>query len=277
MNKTLFIILIIILLSCISALIIFEKYTAKIVPIEGTKKGIVVLSPKLGEEITSPVKITGYINGDGWAGFEGQVGTVKLLDGNSNEIASGLLSATSDWMTSLVNFEVDLNFVSLKNQSGKLVFSNENPSGLLEKNKEFQLPIEIKRPSGETIRVKIYFNNNKMDPEFSCNKVFYIEREILKTPAIATAALQELLGGPSNIEKSQGFFSSINQGVEIQSLVIENGVAKVDFSEQLEYKVGGSCMVSAIRAQITETLKQFSTVKDVIISINGRTEDILQP
>jgi len=45
----------------------------------------------------------------------------------------------------------------------------------------------------------------------------------------------------------------------------------------LQYQVGGSCRVSAIRAQIIETLKQFSTVKNVVISINGRTEDILQP
>jgi spore germination protein GerM len=60
-------------------------------------------------------------------------------------------------------------------------------------------------------------------------------------------------------------------------LTIEDGVAKVDFNEQLEYEVSGSCRVSAIRAQITETLKQFPTVKEVIISIDGRTEDILQP
>ncbi|MCX6760220.1 MAG: GerMN domain-containing protein, partial [Candidatus Nealsonbacteria bacterium] len=69
----------------------------------------------------------------------------------------------------------------------------------------------------------------------------------------------------------------INTGVKIQKLTIENGIAKVDFDEQLENGVGGSCKVSAIRAQITQTLKQLSTVMSVIISINGRTEDILQP
>jgi spore germination protein GerM len=65
--------------------------------------------------------------------------------------------------------------------------------------------------------------------------------------------------------------------VRIQSLTIENGVAKVDFDEQLEFQVGGSCRVVAIRVQIIETLKQFPTVNSVIISINGRTEYILQP
>ena len=83
--------------------------------------------------------------------------------------------------------------------------------------------------------------------------------------------------GSTDNDKSEGFFSNINPGVKIQSLVIEEGVAKVDFDPQLEYQVGGSCRVAAIRAEITQTLKQFPSVENVIISINGRTEDILQP
>ncbi len=51
----------------------------------------------------------------------------------------------------------------------------------------------------------------------------------------------------------------------------------VDFDETLEKAVGGSCRVAAIRSQITKTLLQFPSFKKVIISINGRTEDILQP
>jgi len=129
----------------------------------------------------------------------------------------------------------------------------------------------------ETIKVKVYFNNDRMDPEFSCNKVFPVEREIPKIQAVGRAALEELLKGSTEEEKSEGFFTSINPGVKIQKLIIENETAKVDFDEQLEFQVGGSCRVAAIRAQITETLKQFPTVNSVIISINGRTEDILQP
>ena len=129
----------------------------------------------------------------------------------------------------------------------------------------------------ETIAVKVFFNNSQLDPQISCNKVFPVEREIVKTSAVARAALEELLKGATDKEKSDGFFTSINAGVKIQKLTIENGIAKVDFDEQLEFQVGGSCRVSAIRAEITQTLKQFPTVKNVIISINGRTEDILQP
>ena len=39
-------------------------------------EGIHMTSPSLDQEVFSPLKISGYINGNGWTGFEGQVGTV---------------------------------------------------------------------------------------------------------------------------------------------------------------------------------------------------------
>ncbi|MBL7142549.1 MAG: GerMN domain-containing protein [Candidatus Pacebacteria bacterium] len=128
-----------------------------------------------------------------------------------------------------------------------------------------------------TTTVKVFFGNSKLNTEADCNKVFPTERVIVQTEGIARAALEELLKGPTAEEEKEEFFSNINKGVKIQSLTIEEGTAKVDFDEQLEFQVGGSCRVTAIRAEITETLKQFDTVDNVIISIDGRTEDILQP
>lgn len=63
-----------------------------------------------------------------------------------------------------------------------------------------------KGKSGEdSMAVKVYFNNSKLDPEFSCNKVFPVDREIVKTKAVATAALEELLKGPTEDEKLRDF------------------------------------------------------------------------
>ena len=128
-----------------------------------------------------------------------------------------------------------------------------------------------------TKSVNLYFNNSQMDPGASCNKVFPVKRRVKTGKGIEIVVLQELLGGPTDKEKEEGFFTNINPGVKIQNLDIKEGVAKVDFDEQLEFPVGGSCRVAAIRAEITETLKQFPYIKEVIISIDGRTEDILQP
>jgi len=137
---------------------------------------------------------------------------------------------------------------------------------------------EFLAPIGELIKVKVFFGNTILDPEvMDCQKNFPVDREIAKTQAVGRAALEQLLQGPTAAERAQGYITSINPGVRIQSLTIENGIARVDFAETLEASVGGSCRVTAIRSQISNTLKQFPTVTSVIISINGRTEDILQP
>lgn len=129
----------------------------------------------------------------------------------------------------------------------------------------------------EFATVRVFFNNNKMDPEFSCNKVFPVERSVLRTEELERETIAELLKGPSQSEVMDGFFTSINSGVKIKDLTINGDTIRVEFDERLEEAVGGSCRVSAIRSEITQTLKQFPGIKEVVISINGRTEDILQP
>lgn len=138
---------------------------------------------------------------------------------------------------------------------------------------------EVEKPVGEATIVKVFFNNPKIDPNWDteCSGVFAVERTIPKTDSVATAAINELLKGPTDAEKAKGYMTNLNSGIKIQKLTIVNSVAKIDFNEQLQFQVGGSCKISAIYAQIKQTLKQFLSVKDVIISINGQTEDILQP
>ncbi len=151
----------------------------------------------------------------------------------------------------------------------------------VQKQKETEdiLPVPVEsEEKKESMTIKVFFGNSEQNLEALCEKVFPVERTIEKTEAVARAALEELLKGPTSDEKAMGYFTNLNkEGVKIQSLVIEDGTARVDFSEELEFQVGGSCRVAAIRAEIRETLKQFPTVENVEISINGRTEDILQP
>jgi len=125
--------------------------------------------------------------------------------------------------------------------------------------------------------VKIFFGNIKEDPEvLNCEKVYSVEREVFENK-VMVQALEELLKGPTLEEQEKGYLTNINSGVNINSLIVENNIVKVDFDEQLGFQVGGSCRVMAIRSQITGTLVQFPEINDVIISINGRIEDILQP
>ncbi|TSC94157.1 MAG: hypothetical protein CEN87_610 [Parcubacteria group bacterium Licking1014_1] len=233
-----------------------------------------VFSPRAGDTITSPLLVEGEARGTYF--FEA-VFPIKITDESGNVLGSSFARTTEDWMAeNFVTFKGELTYTLKNGGKGFLVLFKNNPSGLPQYDKEIKIPIILS--SAGYAKIKVYFNNNKMNPEFSCNKVFATEREIPKIEAIGSAALWELLEGPTDKEQQAGFFTNINQGIKLQSLKIEaDGTAIADFDEQLEAGVGGSCRVSAIRAQITETLKQFPTVKNVVISINGRIEDILQP
>ncbi len=122
-----------------------------------------------------------------------------------------------------------------------------------------------------------YFSNNNLDPETSCNKTFAVARLVPKTQSVLKAAIEELLKGPTPAEMKLGFGTLINSGVTLNSVKISGDTAAIDLSPKLDEGMGGSCRVAAVRSQITNTAKQFPGVKNVVISINGESELILQP
>ena len=239
-----------------------------------------VSKPRPNEIVESPLKIEGEARG-GWF-FEASF-PVKLFDDNGFLLGITPAQALGNWMTEdFVEFSATLPFAVPSASKGKLILEKDNPSGLPEHADELIIPVYFKEApetSQKFMTVKIFLSDSRFagEPYFDCSRTIAVERQVPQALAVARTAVEALLRGATEEEINQGFVSSINSGARIQSLIIENGVAKVDFDEQLEFQVGGSCRVAAIRAQITQTLKQFPTVNSVIISIDGRTEDILQP
>src|SRR3989344_7822226 len=134
--------------------------------------------------------------------------------------------------------------------------------------------------------ISVFFSNKEFDPQMlDCEKVYPVERVLGRITdnkkgtlgEFAYLALADLLKGPTNYEKSHGFFTSINKNTRIKRIIIENGIVAVDFNDVLDDGVAGSCRVQAIRSQITETLKQFPEINEIVISVNGNSEEILQP
>src|SRR5690606_30083562 len=118
------------------------------------------------------------------------------------------------------------------------------------------------------------------------------QRTIPKTEGIGTATLNELLWGPApnnlagfttaiptpeEILKFAGRQPGWGPRVTLRTLTIVDGVATADFSQEMEAYAGGSLRVKLIREQITQTLMQFPTVKQVVIAVEGKTEEVLQP
>lgn len=129
--------------------------------------------------------------------------------------------------------------------------------------------------SNETTKVEVFFGRTG-DGTAECDETGSVVRIISKTVSVGTAALEELLRGPTTEEKGIGYTTSIPSGSKLNSLVIINGEARADFNATTE-SGGGSCSMAARTNQITRTLLQFPTVKTVKLSIDGRTEDIFQP
>lgn len=200
-----------------------------------------------------------------------------MLDSNGKELVLGILNATTDWMTSPVNFETILNFKSDKEQTGVLVFRNENPSGMPEYDRTYMITVEI--PKIETMKVNVFFGNLALSAsgeQDECKRVYAVSRDINKTEAVAKSAIEELIFGPTDKEKDSGYFSNIPEWSKLNSISINNGIASLDFNSITE-SGGGSCSMASRVAQIKATLMQFPTIKSVNLSINGRTEDIFQP
>lgn len=139
-------------------------------------------------------------------------------------------------------------------------------------------PEPVATTTPELTTLKVYFGNEVENPgALDCSKVYAVVRTVPKTEAVAQAAIEQLLTGPNAEEKRRGYFSALNPGAKLNSVAVREGIAYADFNSELGREVGGACLVTAIRAQIGETLKQFPTVTGVVISINGQSEDILQP
>lgn len=139
-------------------------------------------------------------------------------------------------------------------------------------NATLTIPGAVSNSVGTALSLKVFFSNQKRNPTaWQCSTVSPVMRTVAGTPAVARAALTELIKGLSTTEKTAGFFTALNPRLSIKQLTINNGVARVDFAQNLVNVTTGNlaCLKDQIRAQITETLKQFPTVRSVLITANG--------
>ena len=105
--------------------------------------------------------------------------------------------------------------------------------------------------------------------------MFPVDRRIAETSAVGRAAVSELLKGPTDAERLEGFTTAIPPGASLASLVISGRLATANFSAL--NPPGGSCAVAAVRAQIDNTLLQFDTVDEIVIKVDGNADTALQP
>lgn len=136
--------------------------------------------------------------------------------------------------------------------------------------------VNEENPSSPTIKetYQLYFNNIKKDPEMlDCEKVYPLTRTF-KFSLNYEEVLTALLNGPTEEEKAEGFVPASLRSYAINYVIISGDTAKIDFKT---LEISGSCAVGSLRAQLTETFKQFQGVSKVAITVLGQSEEILQP
>jgi spore germination protein GerM len=137
------------------------------------------------------------------------------------------------------------------------------------------LALALAGPAGAaTSALRVYFNNAQLAAtEQDCAIVFERSRQVPRTEGVATAALRQLFAGPSEAERAAGYrspFSAATAGW-LRRVHIEHGTAYVDLHD-LRAQLGGatsSCGAAELLTQIERTLRQFPTVRRVILAIDG--------
>ena len=128
--------------------------------------------------------------------------------------------------------------------------------------------------------IKLYFYNPALDQgpggvQCSRNGLVAVERVIPKTQTPLTDAVKLLLRGEiSDTERATGIQSEFPlPGLTLANATITDGVATLTFNDLQNKTVGGSCRAGILWAQISETAKQFPTVK----SVRFLPEELFQP
>lgn len=129
----------------------------------------------------------------------------------------------------------------------------------------------------DTVRLAILADPDLFDyknqPVISCDAVVFAKTEISKTPKILNATLNLLFNDDFDYGFTPANFISTQKDLNFDSAVIENGIAKVYLSGKVG-PLAGSCDNTRIQTQITETAKQFGSVKSVEIFLNGEKFEI---
>lgn len=124
--------------------------------------------------------------------------------------------------------------------------------------------------------VNIYFWNDDLGSRLDCDLVYAVPHRVLNAETLGPGALDILLSGPNLHEKQTGYSTAIPEGVLLQKFEVISGTAFVDLSSELS-QAAGSCRVRGIRAQIESTLLDLPDINKVVISVDDKTEGILEP
>jgi spore germination protein GerM len=130
-------------------------------------------------------------------------------------------------------------------------------------------------PSSTPQMVEIYLialdDSGQSGPQVGCgDSAVPVQVPISPTKDVLKAALERLLALKTQYYGQSGLYNALYQSdLHLDGVNIKDGVAIINLSGSLQ--IGGECDSPRVEAQINQTALQFAAVKDVSVSINGRT------
>ncbi len=229
--------------------------------------------------VNSPQKYTSeyplHLNGKARV-FENTL-SYRLSDNKNNIITEGFITTKASDVEQYGDFEKNIYYPETNAKEGVLkVFQISAKDG----SEIDTVDIPVYFPVFDGPNLKIYFGNKIKDSKaLKCDQTYPVIRRIPQKISTVDAALGFLLTGPTQEEQQKGYFSSLPDYVNVKLIALDNKTGKllVDFDESLMRGVAGSCRVMAIKSQLLNTLKQFDNVKDVLITINSKSEGVFEP
>ena len=153
-------------------------------------------------------------------------------------------------------------------------------------------PVASGSPTGSpaaTTTVRAYFRlDGAVDTQTGSTPTWLVPvlREVPRTTAVGTAALQQLIAGPNATERAAkpAITTLIPTGTRLLGLTVDQGVATVDLSQEFVGSGGWSSSngsrsrispyISGAVSQVVYTLTQFPTVTGVTFRIDGTPESV---
>lgn len=214
--------------------------------------------------LTNPFIVTG----SGIA-FENTINW-RLLDGKGQKLEEGFVTANAPEISQAGDFEIRAFLLRVPTTStGTLeVLEYSAKDG----SPQHVVRIPVRLPTA-TMTTRFYMLPPTVGND--CSVVERVEMSVPRSNLPVETSLRALLTyGPTMSSRR----TAIPNDTRLESIKVSGGLATVVFSPELGNYGGGSCNVQAIRAQIEETLKQFSTVNRVEIIQQGKTAaETLQP
>lgn len=230
-------------------------------------RNIVVTSPASNARVAMPLVIEGEART-----FESSFAW-RIKDAAGAMLTEGYGTAAAPDVGTFGPFREEVIYTAPSTKNGSLEVFEYSAQDGSEINK---VVVPILFPENQ-ITIELFYPNEKLNPNaMPCGKVFPVKRRIPHTKSVAKAAIVLLARGLTPEEKESGYSSVLPDRLELKSIKVVDGVAVLDFNEELR-SVSGACSVEAARAQLRTTLLQFPGIRDIALSVNGDSRDVLEP